>query len=184
MCIAEGSFQFNSWLVAFSKTTAECDKSKKSWRRIAFYVVLPWILFKMVSMWKLIAVAIIAEKAKQKKYLKEEVEGGEEEVEEEKEEEEKEEAKEKEEEEGKEEEGEKGEEEEEEEKRKEEEVKEQKEEKKGKEECKEKGMKKRKVKEEKKEEVNTSSFRREEVPPEPCTRRGRRVKRRSRFDNW
>ena len=73
--------------------------------------------------------------------------------------------------------------EEEEEKRTEEEKKEQKEEKKGKEECKEKGKKKRKGKEEKKEEVNTGSYRSEEVPPEPCTRRGRRVKRPSRFEN-
>ena len=71
-----------------------------------------------------------------------------------------------------EEEEEEGQKEEEEEKRKEEEKKEQKEEKKGKEECKEKGKKKRKGKEEKKEEVNTGSYRSEEVPPEPCTRRG------------
>ena len=68
-----------------------------------------------------------------------------------------------------------------EEKRKEEELKEQKEEKKGKEECKEKGKKKRKGKEEKLEEVNTGSYRSEEVPPEPWT--GQRVKRPSRFEN-
>ena len=71
-----------------------------------------------------------------------------------------------------------------EEKRKEEDKKEQKEEKKGKEECKEKGKKKRKGKEEKLEEVNTGSYRSEGVPPEPCTRRGQRVKRPSRFENW
>ena len=38
-------------------------------------------------------------------------------------------------------------------------------------------------KEEKKEEVNTGSYRSEEVPPEPCTRRGQRVKRPSSFEN-
>ena len=70
------------------------------------------------------------------KTQKEEVEEGEEEVEEEKEEEEN---------------------------RKEEDKKEQKEEKKGKKECKEKGKKKRKGKEEKLEEVNTGSYRSEEV---------------------
>ena len=88
------------------------------------------------------------------------MEEGEEEVEEEEQEEQKEE------------EEEKREVEEEVEKRKEEEKKEQKEEKKRNEEYKEKGKKKRKEKEEKKEEVNTGSYRSEEVLPEPCTRRG------------
>ena len=46
-----------------------------------------------------------------------------------------------------------------------------------------KGQEKRKGKEEKLEEVNTGSYRSEEVLPEPYTRRGRRVKRPSCFKN-